>query len=294
MWLFRKSPNLNNASARPVCDDDLTRVSRLLRDGGRRYYGLTGDELPSLLEAGYGATLNIGEDLLGVALVSYPVKGTCWLRGFALAENVDLHAGLDRLIPTLHTHLADGGVRDIYYAGDEAAESWLVPALYDYGYMFTTEVVVYEKCDLSIPDFGNPDLQVRMGISADIAEVIRLDHACFEPQWTKDDTVLGPAIVQGPLFLLAEIAGVAVGYAYATSHFGGRLVHLVRIAVDPSQQGRQIGVGLLAAVITLGASQGATSITLNTQAYNTRAQRLYRWFGFTPTGERQRILRRCL
>ena len=32
-------------------------------------------------------------------------------------------------------------------------------------------------------------------------------------------------------------------------------------------------------------------ITLNTQAYNTAAQRLYEWFGFRRTGERQAILR---
>ncbi len=290
MWLFRKSPNLNSARTRPVCGDDLTKVSRLLRDGGRHYYGLTGDELPSLLEAGLGAALSADEELLAVAVVGCPVDETCWLRGVALADGIDLRTGLDILIPTLHAQLVDHGVRDVYYAGDEAVDAWLVPALNDYGYVFTTEVIVYEKHDLSIPDFGNPDVHVRSGTSVDIADVLRLDRACFEPQWTKDDTVLGPAIIQGPLFLLAEIDTVMVGYAYATSHFGGRLIHLVRIAVDPSQQGRRIGVGLLAAVIASGTSQGATIITLNTQAYNTHAQRLYRWFGFTPTGERQRVL----
>jgi ribosomal protein S18 acetylase RimI-like enzyme len=291
MWLFRKSPNLSGASARPVCDDDLTKVSRLLRDGGRHYYGLAGGELPSLLSAGQGVALCIGEDLLAVALISWPAKDTCWLRGLALAEGVDLRAGVDLLIPALHAELASRGVRDIYYAGDEAVDAWLAPALQANGYTQATEVVVYEKRDLSIPDFGNLDVRVRTAAGVDIAEVMRLDHACFEPQWTKDDTILGPAIIQGPLFVLAEIDAAVVGYAYATSHFGGRLLHLVRIAVDPEHQGRQIGVRLLAAVTTFAVSQGATVITLNTQAYNVHAQRLYSWFGFAPTGERQSVLR---
>ncbi|MEI7770024.1 MAG: GNAT family N-acetyltransferase [Chloroflexales bacterium] len=294
MWLFRKSPNLNSANARLVCDDDLTKVSRLLRDGGRHYYGLSGSELTALLCAGQGVALSAGEDLLAVALVSWPAKETCWLRGLALAEGVDLRAGVDLLVPALHADLADRGVADIYYAGDEAVDIWLAPVLQAHGYTHATEVVVYEKRDLGIPDSGNPDVRVRAALGVDIAEVLRLDHACFEPQWMKDDMILGPAIAQGPLFLLAEIAESVVGYAYATSHFGGRLIHLVRIAVDPHQQGRQIGVRLLAAVTTFATSQGATMITLNTQAYNTHAQRLYRWFGFTPTGERQSILRRRL
>ncbi|MEI7643902.1 MAG: GNAT family N-acetyltransferase [Chloroflexales bacterium] len=294
MWLFRKNPNLSNASARPVRGDDLTKVSRLLRDGGRHYYGLTGGELPLLLEAGQGAVLSAGEDLLAVALVSCPAEATCWLRGMVLAEGVDLHAGVDRVVPALHAELAGRGVNDIYYAGDEATDAWLAPTLQSHGYAHTTEVVVYEKRDLDIPDFGNPDVRVRTATGVDLAEVLRLDRVCFEPQWTKDDTILGPAIIQGPLFLVAEIDGAMVGYAYATSHFSGRLIHLVRIAVDPRQQGRQIGVHMLAAVTTFAMAQGATVITLNTQAYNTHAQRLYRWFGFAPTGERQSILRRRL
>jgi ribosomal protein S18 acetylase RimI-like enzyme len=294
MWLFRKSPNLSSAGARPVCDDDLTKVSRLLRDGGRHYYGLSGSELPALLSAGQGVALSAGDDLLAVALVSWPADNTCWLRSLALAEGVDLRAGLNLLVPALHADLAGRGVGDIYYAGEEAVDSWLAPALQAHGYTHTTEVVVYEKRDLSIPDFGNPDVRVRTAASVDIGDVLRLDHACFEPQWMKDDTILGPAIEQGPLFLLAEIDGATVGYAYATSHFGARLIHLVRIAVDPQQQGHQIGVRLLAAVTTFAISQGATIITLNTQAYNTHAQRLYRWFGFAPTGERQNVLRRRL
>jgi ribosomal protein S18 acetylase RimI-like enzyme len=71
-------------------------------------------------------------------------------------------------------------------------------------------------------------------------------------------------------------------------------VHLVRIAVDPPHQGEQIGIRLMAEVVGFAAEQAATMVTLNTQAYNTHAQRLYRWFGFAPSGERQLVLQRHL
>ncbi|EFO78955.1 GCN5-related N-acetyltransferase [Oscillochloris trichoides DG-6] len=290
MWLFRKPPNLSRAQLRLVRAEDLTKISRLFRDGAYRYYGVSVSELESLLVAGYGAVLSVDEDLLGVVLIHWPAEQTCWLRGLALADGVGLQAALTLLLPFLHASLAQQHLDTIYYAGDEASDIWLIPALLALGYQQATEVVVYEKRDLHIPDLGHPAVHIRPAQSSDLEAVLHIDRLCFEPQWRKDDLILAPAIIQGPLFLIAELEGQAVGYAYATSHFVGRLLHLVRIAVEPGHQGAQIGVRLLASVVAYAAGQGATMITLNTQAYNEHAQRLYRWFGFAPTGERQTVL----
>ena len=91
--------------------------------------------------------------------------------------------------------------------------------------------------------------------------------------------------------MVAEINGQVIGYAFATSHFAGRLMHLVRIAVLPQYRGQAIGVRLLADLVDFARVRGTDLITLNTQSYNTDAQRLYEWFGFRRTGERQAILR---
>jgi ribosomal-protein-alanine N-acetyltransferase len=291
MWLFRKSLDIGRATPRPVNAGDLSAISRLLRDAGRRFYGLPGADLPALLDANYGVALDAGGELWGVALTGWPIRGTCWLRAFAIAEGVDAAAGVAALVRPLHAGLAARAVAAVYYAGDETADSWLAPALARLGYAADTEVVVYEKQSMTIPDGGNPAVVVRPVRPADLVEVLRIDALCFEPQWTKDDTVLGPAVEQGPYFVLAELDGRAVGYAYATTHFAGRLVHLVRIAVDPAYQGERIGVRLLADLVAFAESGGAQAVTLNTQAYNAGAQRLYRWFGFAATGERQPVLR---
>lgn len=294
MWLFRKSLDIRRAALRPLAEHDLTSTARLLRDGGRRYYGFSGGELARLLSAGQGVALDAAGELWGVAVTSWPAEQRCWLRAVAYAEGLDAQPALDALIPGLHAHLVDRGVRECYYAGDDAADGWLAPALRGYGYGLDTEVVVYEKRDWEIPDGGSRRVRVRPATPVDMAEVLRLDQACFEAQWTKDDSILAPAVSDGPFFVIAELDGAPVGYAYATSHFGGRLVHLVRIAVDPGRQGQGIGVRLLADVVAYASNQGADLITLNTQAYNTHAQRLYRWFGFVRTGERQIVLKRDL
>jgi [ribosomal protein S18]-alanine N-acetyltransferase len=294
MWPFRKSLDLGRAVARPVTSDDLSAVSRLLRDGGRRYYGLAGSDLPAVLAAGQGVALDAAGDLLGLALASWPAGATCWLRAVALAEGADARAGVEALLGPLHRALAARGLASIYFSGDEGAEGWLPGSLAALGYAHDTEVVVYEKQQHAIPDEGNPEAQLRPVRPADLAAVLRIDAACFEPHWTKDDTVLGPAVEHGPYFMLAELHGQPAGYAYATTHFGGRLVHLVRIAVDPAFRGQRVGVRILADLVAYAEETGASTITLNTQAYNLGAQRLYRWFGFVSTGERQLVLRRRL
>jgi [ribosomal protein S18]-alanine N-acetyltransferase len=291
MRLFRKNLDLRRAAVRPLNGADLTTVARLLRDGARRYHALSSSDLPALLEAHQGVALAFGDELFGVVLTGWPAEETCWLRAVALGEGVEATPALTALLGALHPALAARSVRNIYYAGDEGADNWLIPALSAVGYQAETEVIVYEKQRLDIPAGGNPDVQVRLAADVDLAEVLRLDRRCFEPQWTKDDTIISDAISQGPYFRIAEYEGVLAGYAYATTHFSGRLVHLVRIAVDPEQRGAGIGVRLMADLVAFAARQPAQVITLNTQAYNVRAQRLYRWFGFSTTGERQQILR---
>jgi ribosomal protein S18 acetylase RimI-like enzyme len=291
MRLFRKSLDLNQATVRLAALTDLRRVSRILREGARRYYGLTKSDIPKLLENGLGVVIESQDELWATALGNRPTARTTWLRGVALAEGVDVEPAVPIMLDMLHYKMAKRGIRYIYHGGDEGADTWLYPVLVKLGYLHDTEVLVYEKRDLDIPNRGNQTILTRPAQPIDLAAIVMLDQACFEPQWTKDDTILGPAISQEGFFIVAELGERMVGYAYATRHFGGRLIHLVRIAVDPPWQGHAIGVRLMAEVIAYAQQNEATVITLNTQSYNIHAQRLYRWFGFVPTGERQTILR---
>ncbi len=289
-WL-RRSFDLEQATTRLANPHDLYRVSRLFRDGAKHYYGLAGNELPDMLHQANAVVLEYGQELWAVALVCNSVHYTTWLRGVALIRGVDLLAGVGRLLPPLHQSLYRRRVRRIYYAGDETSDAWLVPVLHHHGYVLDTEVIVYEKRTLTIPSYGSQTVTIRMVQAGDCDIIHSLDKVCFEEQWAKDDATLTEAITHETFFIVAELRGQVVGYAYATSHFGGRLVHLVRLAVDPYYRGQAIGVRLLAEMIEYARNQRAHVITLNTQAYNEAAQRIYRWFGFVSTGEYQPILR---
>ncbi len=289
-WL-KKAPDLNHATVRLSTAHDITAVSLLLRNGGRRYYGINGPDLPPLLADAQAVVLTTGDDIQGVAISSYPLRGTLWLRALALARGIDTTMGVGTLLLPLHNTLRERAIRRIFYSGDEAADIWMLPALRQYGYVPDTDVMIYEKRSLHVPAQGNRLVHIRHTTPADLAAVETLDRACFEVQWVKDSSTLSMALTQGAFFVVAELGTHIVGYAFATSHFGGRLVHLVRIAVDPRRRGQAIGIRLLGEVIAYARPQRAHVVTLNTQSHNQRAKRLYNWFGFIDTGERQPVVR---
>jgi [ribosomal protein S18]-alanine N-acetyltransferase len=291
MHLFRRNLDPAQASPREATDRDLTPISRLLRSSTRRYMGFASSELPGLLMGAPAMLLVAGDELWAAAIGGWRTDTVSWLRGLALANNLPVAGGLDYLLPPFHALLRTRGLRTLFYAGDEATDAWLQPALLARGYLADTRVVVYEKRGMDAPTPGNMAVRVRHAQPVDLPAVLAIDRACFDPQWHKDEAIIGPSLIDSPFFVIAELDGAPVGYAFVTTHFGGRLVHLVRIAVLPNYRGAGLGARLLAEVVGYARGLGADSLTLNTQTHNAAAQRLYERFGFRRTGEQQTVLR---
>jgi ribosomal protein S18 acetylase RimI-like enzyme len=291
MHLFRRNLDPSEASPREASERDLTPILRLFRSSTRRYMGFASGELPALLAGVPTMLLVAGDELWATAIGGWRADSVSWLRGLALANNLPVGGGLDHLLPPFQALLRSRGIRTIFYAGDEATDAWLQPALIARGYVPDTEVVVYEKRRMDAPTAGNLAARVRRAQAVDLPAVLAIDRASFDAQWHKDEGIIGPALVESPFFVVAELGGGPAGYAFVTTHLGGRLAHLVRLAVLPSQRGVGLGARLLAEVVGYARGQGAESLTLNTQQYNATAQRLYEWFGFRRTGEQQMVLR---
>ncbi len=292
--LFRRQFDLSQAQVRLARIPDLPRLSRLLVEAERRYYNMESGDLPRLLEAMPVILLESNGTLLGTVIPGWREQRVTWLRGVGLLRGVHVADALHRMLDQLHYELVLRGLREVYYAGEDTADTWLLPLLKTFHYEQDAEVVVYEKHSLNIPAQGNLQIALRPVQLTDLAELMHLDALCFEPQWRMHEAAMVRAIGDDGLFLVASTGERLLGYCYATRHFGGRLIHLVRIAVDPYQQCRGIGTRLMAETVAYARSHHADLLTLNTQSYNVRAQRLYRWFGFVPNGERQIVLRGTL
>lgn len=89
----------------------------------------------------------------------------------------------------------------------------------------------------------------------------------------------------GRAYLVARIGPTVVGYA------GVLLLaddgHVATVAVDPARQGSGIATRLLLELVRSAVALGAGQLTLEVRMSNTRAQSLYRRFGFAPAGARK-------
>jgi [ribosomal protein S18]-alanine N-acetyltransferase len=291
MHFRRHTIDLGQSRLSLATSDDLTDVVRLLIAARSHQISTTTEDLSALI--GYAPSIVLRGDgqLWGAVIAGRPNEGRTWLRATALADGAPLDTGLALLLEALHTEAASVGVTQIYYGGDSIADSWMAPRLYSNGYVLETYVITYAKEQMTLPDHGAQDISLRAASAADLPSILEIDRRCFEPQWTKEAPILAPAIQTAGRFMIAEIDQAPVGYTCAMSYYGGRHVHLVRIAVIPEMRGRGIGVRLLADIVEYARQSSTDTLTLNTQEYNTAARRLYEWFGFRQTGERQLIMR---
>lgn len=296
MNLLRRILHPPQMTVRLMDESDRPAVVRLFETASRRYLSVMGEELSLLPVHGLVVVLASDADIWGAIVTSRVIEQTTWIRAVALARGVEIHESIQLMLSFLHHTLGMRDVRHVFYAGDESSSEWLMPLLKVQGYAHDTEVIVYEKHTMNVPSNGNHLVRVRPAQHDDLDAIRLLDRVCFEPQWVKDVSILESALREKTLFLVAEldlpmIGYSIVGYTYASSHFNGRLVHLVRLAVDPSQQRCAVGVRMLAEVVAFARLLNAHVITLNTQRYNHRAQQLYDWFGFVPSGDNQTIVR---
>jgi ribosomal-protein-alanine N-acetyltransferase len=130
-----------------------------------------------------------------------------------------------------------------------------------------------------------PDL--RMMTLVDLPGVLELEAALFgEEAWSRE--MLAGELGQQPAtryYLVAEQDGQLIGYAGLLT--AAEQADVLTIAVAASQQGQGIGSRLLAALLARARQRGCTEVFLEVRTDNTRAQRLYRWWGFAEIGVRK-------
>ncbi|MCS6842552.1 MAG: GNAT family N-acetyltransferase [Roseiflexus sp.] len=292
--MLRQTSPSELLTVRPASLDDQQTVLRLIDDADRWFLTVSVDEAAGLLAGAPALLLLASGRPCGVIIADWVNDGVTWMRVLALSSGLSTTQALGALLPPFHATLRARNVAKAYVACHEPADMWLTVELRRGGYVHDTDVIVYEKTRMSVPTHGNPAVRVRTATMGDISAILAVDARCFTVEWRKDAVHIGTALRETPRFFVVEDDTGIIGYAFVTIHRGGRLVHLVRIAVLPDRQRQGIGARLLYEVVAYAAAIGAETITLNTQAYNRSARRLYEWFGFRRTGDRQIILRHDL
>ncbi len=128
---------------------------------------------------------------------------------------------------------------------------------------------------------------LRKMTSADLDAVLVLEHSLFgDDAWSRQ--MLEGELAEQPrsrYYLVADDGGAIIGYA-------GLLVaaaqaDVLTLAVAADRWGQGTGSSLLEALLTEAARRNCAEVFLEVRTDNTRAQRLYRRYGFSQIGIRK-------
>jgi [ribosomal protein S18]-alanine N-acetyltransferase len=128
---------------------------------------------------------------------------------------------------------------------------------------------------------------LRIMTAADIEAVLPMEQELFgEESWSRQ--MLEGELAEQPrsrYYVVADDDGVITGY-------GGLLVagaqaDVLTLAVAADRWGRGTGSALLEALLAEAERRGCTQVFLEVRVDNTRAQRLYRRYGFAEIGIRK-------
>jgi [ribosomal protein S18]-alanine N-acetyltransferase len=128
---------------------------------------------------------------------------------------------------------------------------------------------------------------LRTMTSADLDAVLVLEHSLFGAEaWSRE--MLEGELAEQPrsrYYLVADDDGVITGYAGLL--VAANQADVVTLAVAADRWGQGAGSALLEALLAEAARRSCTEVFLEVRADNTRAQRLYRRYGFTQIGIRK-------
>jgi [ribosomal protein S18]-alanine N-acetyltransferase len=131
------------------------------------------------------------------------------------------------------------------------------------------------------------DQTLRVMTPADIDAVLLLEHDLFgEEAWSRQ--MLEGELAEQPrsrYYLVALDDGMISGYAGLM--VAGAQADVLTIAVAADHWGQGMGSALLEALLAEAARRGSTEVFLEVRTDNTRAQHLYRRYGFVEIGLRK-------
>lgn len=217
--------------------------------------------------------------LHGVLGVSEPLNGTSWLRLLAVRDNVPVTPTFKALWDIMHDVLRPLGVRSLWTL---IASEWLQHYISLIGAHHAETIVTLRRTSKSLPPLRNPAVHIRPAEDDDLAEMVRIDHAAFNPPWQLAQADLWQAYRVAANATVALLDGQIVGYQLTTRHRDSG--HLARLAVEPLMHGGGVGGALLHHLLRTFSERDIHLMTVNTQASNLRSQRLYTYYHFLRNG----------
>jgi [ribosomal protein S18]-alanine N-acetyltransferase len=224
--------------------------------------------------------LEQGPNIAAVLACPPDPPGIAWIRLFGHTHDIVSQAAWQTLWQLArHEMIEKRGCM----AAAITLQGWFRELLHSSGFELTQKIVVLDYTPRQYYARPNSPVPIRPMQEKDLPAVAALDAEAFLPIWKNSQDALQMAFYQTGLATVMEENGNIIGYQISTISPLG--IHLARLAVHPSQQGRGFGMALVQDLLYYAAQHMLGRITVNTQANNQPSLSLYKKLGFRITGE---------
>jgi ribosomal-protein-alanine N-acetyltransferase len=205
-----------------------------------------------------------------------------WVRLFVNSGKIALEKSWELLWNSSREDLKKMGQ---HVAAVIVIKDWFHDLLKASGFTSPQSIVMLERDGGTPPSLAlENQVTIRSMRSFDLPAVAEVDALAFEILWQNSLPVLERAFPQAFWPSVAEYQDEVVGYQLSTRNSLG--VHLARLAVRPSWQGKGLGYALVADLIQKAGKSGITHLTVNTQSDNAESLALYQKLDFRETRDR--------
>ncbi|NPA26790.1 MAG: GNAT family N-acetyltransferase [Chloroflexi bacterium] len=262
---------------RPLIPQDRDLLLQFVYGDPHTYYYPGWTHLRDWLDARIGWALTVETRVVAAMVVQPENDLLAWLRFFAVRGDVPSDVAWRLLWRASVPELAATGVRWVAALGGRA---WIDRWLRRQGFDRQVPLRFLYWNAPHPPQAPFPvGVRVRTMHEADVPAVHAVDQAAFPPLWRLHASLLAHAFQSARLAYVVEDAqGQVIGYEIFTASPQG--AHLARLAVHPTWQRRGVGRALVAAGLQALRAEADGWVTVNTQAENTPALRLYQSLGF--------------
>jgi [ribosomal protein S18]-alanine N-acetyltransferase len=130
---------------------------------------------------------------------------------------------------------------------------------------------------------ADPELQIRAMRSADLADVVAIEHASYQFPWSEG--IFRDCLRVGYTCRVVTLGRQLAGYGVMS--LGAGEAHVLNLCVAAGQRCRGVGKRLLRSLLDRALEAGMSEAFLEVRPSNTAAVRLYLAFGFVQVGTRR-------
>lgn len=163
-----------------------------------------------------------------------------------------------------------------------ANSNWLENLLVENGFELSTKIISLSLTDPESSDIEHPEGMILRSMTyADLKQVQKLDHLCFEPPWQLNSASLEKCYFKGCYSSVIYKENELLAYQISTQFLDQ--VHLARAAVHPVARGHHLATLLIMDLLRECGRGGTSLFTVNTQIDNQPSIHLYQKLGFKKT-----------